>query len=638
VSSLPASRHEMVARVGSPSVWRSVVPAALSLVLATAVLDNGGYFPSSWAWLALSFSWLSALALVLRPHSLRHSYTMPLALFALCVWSLASSMWALVASDAVSQVEGTLVVALGVTAFLLLIDRSSLEGAIVAVYLGMAVVCAYALSTRLFADHFGADAIGGYRLSRPVGYWNGLGIYAAIALAIAFGVLPHAGRLVRVLLAIPLPVIAVTGYFTYSRGSAIALGFALAAIFVLDPERIEWLLRSLIVGAIAGIGVIAASSFSALTTVGAGDGNIANDGHRLALILFVLCLVSAAEAIAPRRIFTVPRRFKRPATIVVSATAICAILLGVATAGGPRGLWDKFASPPKVAQANLNARLFTFSGSYRTPIWKQALREYEANKLLGGGAGSYESYYLQHRVRADKVRNAHNLYLETVAELGLIGLGLLLIALLSPFVVVWRVRANPLVPGLAGAYVAFLAHLAVDWDWQLTGVALTGLFCGAGILIAARPDPEEPMAERTRRTFIALGVAVTLVSFVMLVGNLSLARASSAASAGNWKASARDAKRARDWAPWSSEPYRLLGEAQLGQGATKAAAATFRRGIDRSPKDWNLWFDLARTTLGATQRDALAHAANLNPLSPEIRELRSELAQEKQITVGRPAS
>jgi Flp pilus assembly protein TadD len=114
---------------------------------------------------------------------------------------------------------------------------------------------------------------------------------------------------------------------------------------------------------------------------------------------------------------------------------------------------------------------------------------------------------------------------------------------------------------------------------------------------------------------------------------MSLAQASTAAGKGDWTRSAKDARRAHTWAPWSSEPYRLLGEAELGQGDTKAAIASFNKAIANNPTDWNLWFDLARATTGNAQRDALRHAKQLNPLSPEIAELQKEINAEKVINV-----
>jgi uncharacterized BrkB/YihY/UPF0761 family membrane protein len=361
---------------------------------------------------------------------------------------------------------------------------------------------------------------------------------------------------------------------------------------------------------------------------------VASEGHRLALVLLVVC-VSSAFAAAWRVLPLLSARLNRWVSIGVTVALIVGAALGLVASGGPDALKQKFTAPPPVTHGQLNNRLFTFSGSYRAPIWHEAWQEYKAHSLVGGGAGSYEGYYLQHRNRSDKVKNAHNLYLETLAELGPVGLVLLLIALLAPLYAAVKARRRSLVPALAGAYVAFLVHMAVDWDWQVTAVALSGLFCGAAILAAARSDDNEhrEISLRTRYALLGAVVVVMVIAFVGLVGNMSLAQASTAAGKGNWSASAKDAKRAHTWAPWSSEPYRVLGEAQLGQGDTKGAIASFNTAIAKSPSDWNLWFDLARATTGNAQRAALRHAKRLNPLSPEIAELQKEIDAEKVINV-----
>jgi Flp pilus assembly protein TadD len=88
--------------------------------------------------------------------------------------------------------------------------------------------------------------------------------------------------------------------------------------------------------------------------------------------------------------------------------------------------------------------------------------------------------------------------------------------------------------------------------------------------------------------------------------------------------------------PWSSDPIRLYGEAQLGLGANAAASAAFNRAIAKDPRDWSLWFDLARSTTGQAQVVALRQATSLDPKGPEIAELRRELAAQKVVTVSRP--
>jgi O-antigen ligase len=581
------------------------------LVPAATAAANGGYFASSWGWTAIALGWL--LALTAGGRSLPDP------------------------TASILQGQQLIVLLLGVVAFMVVVDRDSLTAALFALACGITVICTYALSTRLFPDQLaGTDAIARYRLTRPVGYWNALGIYAAIGLAVALGLAIHGPRILRAVMAATIPIFALTVYFTYSRGSVLALAIGLLVAFALDEQRLRWLLGSIALALPAAVVVIVASSSKPLTRAGHTIGAAAHDGHRLALLTLGVALLSAGFAAwAPERKLQLSRNQQASVTVTVWVVIAAALVFGLVVAGGPSGIKDKFIAAPPTTHGNLNKRLFSFSSSYRTPLWSQAWHEYKAHPIVGGGAGSYESYYLEHRARPDKVKNAHNLYLETLAELGPLGLALLLVALLSPLYAAARARRHAFVPALAGAYVAFLVHMTVDWDWQVTAVALTGLFCGAAILVAARSDVAEQraMAPRLRYALLGATLFVMVVAFIGLVGNMSLSQAARAAGKGDWAKSAKDARRAHTWAPWSSEPYRVLGEAELGEGDTMSAIASFNKAIAKSRDDWNLWFDLARATTGQPQRAALRHAKQLNPLSPEIAELQKELNAEKVITV-----
>jgi Flp pilus assembly protein TadD len=176
----------------------------------------------------------------------------------------------------------------------------------------------------------------------------------------------------------------------------------------------------------------------------------------------------------------------------------------------------------------------------------------------------------------------------------------------------------------------------VDWDWELAAVTSAALLCGVACVIAARRGNEKarPLSGRVRAAALAATVALVGVAFVGLVGNLASSESASAARDGNWHAAASQARRAIDWTPWSAQPWRLLGEAQLGAGNVAAADRSIRKAIGKDPGDWNLYFDLARATTGRVQLAALAAASRLNPRSPEIAEFRRELAAQPAITVG----
>ncbi|MDQ3778297.1 MAG: hypothetical protein M3310_05460, partial [Actinomycetota bacterium] len=83
------------------------------------------------------------------------------------------------------------------------------------------------------------------------------------------------------------------------------------------------------------------------------------------------------------------------------------------------------------------------------------------------------------------------------------------------------------------------------------------------------------------------------------------------------------ARIARRLQPWSGEPWRVLGEAQLARGSLDAARRSFVRGLDRDARNWELWLDLALASNGAARERALARVEALNPLSPELAEVRS---------------
>ena len=111
--------------------------------------------------------------------------------------------------------------------------------------------------------------------------------------------------------------------------------------------------------------------------------------------------------------------------------------------------------------------------------------------------------------------DAHNLYLETLAELGPIGLALLVVLLGLPLVTALRVRWHPLASAATGAYVAFLSHAALDWDWEMPVVTLAGLVCGAVLVVFNREDVEPRLlSARSRGGALALTLGLALFALV----------------------------------------------------------------------------------------------------------------------------
>jgi tetratricopeptide (TPR) repeat protein len=252
-------------------------------------------------------------------------------------------------------------------------------------------------------------------------------------------------------------------------------------------------------------------------------------------------------------------------------------------------------------------------------MWAVAIDSLHGDRwAIGTGAGSFERNWDQSRKANAVVRDAHGLYVETLSELGVVGLVLLVTALAIPLAAGLRRRAVPLVPVVTGAYMAFLAHLTVDWDWELSGVALTGLFVGCLLLLANREGGVRWTDRRLRVVGVAAGLSIAAFAFVGLSGNTYLARAEAANHEHHAAAAAAAATAARRWMPWSAAPLRELGTARLAQGNKDGARASFRAAIALDPNDWQSWLDLAVSVQGRARARAVAHARKLYPRSPEI--------------------
>ena len=129
-------------------------------------------------------------------------------------------------------------------------------------------------------------------------------------------------------------------------------------------------------------------------------------------------------------------------------------------------------------------------GTHRYAYWRVAAKTFAHHPLRGTGAASFRVEWLRERPFAEPVRDAHSLYLETAAELGLVGL-LILGSMLSGVVLAAR-RAWLSDPALATGAVAgltvFAVHAGVDWDWEMPALTLTALLL-AGLVLAASPAP-----------------------------------------------------------------------------------------------------------------------------------------------------
>ncbi|HZK15553.1 MAG TPA: hypothetical protein VFC52_03065, partial [Solirubrobacterales bacterium] len=261
--------------------------------------------------------------------------------------------------------------------------------------------------------------------------------------------------------------------------------------------------------------------------------------------------------------------------------------------------------------------------------WGVAVDENSSRPLTGTGAGTFEFWWSREGDNDDTVRDAHSLYMQTLGELGIVGLALLLaflIALLGGGVRA-LIGAEPerralLAAALAGC-VAFCFTAAFDWMWQLPVVPVCMLLLGA-ILVAGRLRPEGeangPALALGPRIAIAAAAVVAIVAVAIPLASTSLLRQSEAkAREGDLVAALADARGAQNAEPGAAEPR--LQEALVLErlGDLPAAATAARAAVEREENNWRSWLVLSRIEAQrgnptASVR-AFRRARSLNPRS-----------------------
>jgi O-antigen ligase len=468
-----------------------------------------------------------------------------------------------------------------------------------------------------------------------VGYWNGLGFLVSVGVLLAVGSAARAkSNVVRVLCGAILVLLVPTLYFTFSRGAWLALVIGLLVALAYDPRRLQLVSVTLFVLPSIVAATWLASRSHGLTHEHVPLARAVHDGHRLALALAGLFAIAAGSMvlfIALERRARPPRKLRLAYGALLLAVPVAVVVIVFARYGGPVAVaskaYDAFTAPPTRAfthDPNLNRRLLKLTGNGRAELWRVAWGEYVDHPLLGSGAGTYSRYWFRDRRAGFNALDAHGLYIESLAELGPVGLALLIVAFALPLVAAARVRSDPRLAVVLGAYVAFLVHTGVDWDRELPGVSLAGLLCGAVLLVAARRTATlRSLSVAVRAGGLVAAVAFGAFAFVGLIGNSALSASNHARGAGRFQEAEHQAAKARRLMPWSPDPWAALGKAQYAQGDFRSARASFRDAIAKDSGNWTLWFDLGAVSRGAARKRALDHASALNPHSYEILDLRS---------------
>lgn len=634
-------------RDGSSQAWRarleeSAAAATPAFLIGGLALAGGG-FDLTDRHIAGLLAWLLVVALLVlgvggrattaRPFHWAAGLTAALAL--LCAFS---SLWSGSVELSVIEADRVLVyLGFFLVAFLLAQTARARQRFGEGLAIALIGVAALALASRLLPDLVSVAESGetGARLSWPLGYWNGDGVLFGIAAGTALWLSRRAlGEPLRVLAAASLPVVLLALYFTYSRGGLLALALACGVLVALSRDRL-WLFSTLAIGGLAAVPALLAVQARESLARDLDDAHVAGQGATVLLILLAGCLLAALLFVALRRLERRGGRLTGRALAasrdprLLRAAALTAALVAVAglLAVGGRA-WDEFSRPDVRALGTPDA-FTTLSGSGRDEFWRVGLEAFGEEPLLGQGAGTYRfSWHLLRDNEADNL-DAHSLYLQAFAELGVVG-GLLVLALVGTLLwtgfAAWRAArgaSRDLHAALLGAALAFAVCAAIDWFWLIATLGAV-FFLASGVLVAARcAQLARAGAAAAPRRYGAgvLALVGAWVAALALVGPLLAQReidaSNSAAAEGNLVSAVNHAENARAIEPWATSPYRQLGLLAEREGDYPAAIEWLDEAIDREGRSWLLYYIRARIHHRAGDDRAadadLAEAQRLNP-------------------------
>lgn len=624
-------------RRSAGSAERLAVTAVVTVILVFYAVRGGSYDIIVRGEAGVAIWWVlmlgAAFGLLPRRVPRREALVVLVALGVLVLWTTLAFGWT--ESDERTSLELARLLQYGGLLILVssLLRFSTVGPAIAGAAVAGVAVCGLALASRLWPSAFPVDRIANAfsttRLSYPLNYWNGVAAWGSMATAMTLAWSAHARRAVlRAAALASAPLCITVVYLTYSRAGVAGIAIGAAAALALARARAVMAVHVVVVAVASFLAIRAvrgaAPIADATGTSGRGDVLVA---------LLVGAALCAAVAVALHALdaderLRMPPEVGRP--VVVGVTAL--VVMAGAIASAPvikRGI-NQFNNDDSITEvrSDPSKRLTSASGNRRN-LWSSALAAYRSDPLKGTGPGTFEFWWNRDRRDPENVRDAHSLYLETLAESGIVGLialltlcGALLVALVR-----FRLRAygrsqtGAAAAALAG-FIVWLFQAGVDWMWEATAVTAVALVLGAAGCASRQRRRMRPSAGLRAGAAVVALVALGL-QVAPLVG-MSEVRASASALAGGDEAAALRAgdQAVQAW-PWAASPYAARARALEAGGRFAAARRDAGRARAREPTNWRHPLFLAR--IAAEQgrpREALrafAAAARLRPLGSVFR-------------------
>jgi tetratricopeptide (TPR) repeat protein len=649
----------------APATVPALAAIALFVVWATS---QAGYPVTHWAPGALILLALLAIALIAVPPRLaevpRAVWVALTALVAYTALSYLSIFWATDTGVAWEGANRTLLY-LAVFALFALWRQRGTSAALLLCLWTLALIMLAAF-TALHLDAAGAAGlrtlIPGGRLDYPTGYPNAnaaqwmMAFWPAVLLARSAR-LPWA---VRGVLAGGAVLLAEVALLSQSRGSLYATPVMLVLVFALLPGRTRTF--ALLVPVVCGIGAAAPAVLRADDLHNGAVRSAAVHSATLAMfvaavvVALVVSLLAAAEARVG--VSQVSQGRIRTGVRVAAVVALVAIVAGGLAFGKPvsrieRG-WDTFKGG-YATDSTTGSRLIGGLGSNRYDFYRVAVDEFLHHPLVGIGADNFEQQYLLHGRSEETPHYPHSVELRTLAETGLIGALLALVALAAALLAAARALRgpDPLARTVCAAALAgfgyWVVHGSFDWFWEFAGLgapafALLGIGCALAPgrpVSSPEPAPQSGALRRWPRPLaIAFGGLLTLVCAASLVTPwLSKLEIENAARI--WTSRPQAAysrlKSAAALDPLADEAFLVAGSIALRYDELQRAEHQFSLALGRDPDD--AYATLEQGAIASTKGDRaealrlLTRAAHLDPREPVTRQALETARSARRVSI-----
>jgi hypothetical protein len=653
-------------RIDSSAVCAWVLAGALVLYLA---FDGGGYGIAAHSQVGIIVWWIVVVCSawgLLPVRRLTRPAWIVLSLFAGFVgWTALATTWS-ISSGRSLQDLGLVTCYLGVLVLAVAIHRerrSAVRHTVGAVAVAVTLVAALAIASRFWPHLFsGSLQTGAFlqgakgRLSWPLNYWNALAAFAVMGIPLLLSLATSARTLAaRAAAAASVPIVALSAALTLARGGVIVGALGVLVFLLFAPGRIPKLATTLT--AAAGSALLIAGAFER-TALWQALTNRAESRDATAMVIEIV-IVCIGVALVQLGITLADRHGTPPRLMTISVqrarllalAGVVAIVAVALAAGAPSHLsraWHNFKVVGAHGPPSTISRFGATSGDGRYQYWIAAVHSTAGHVAGGSGPGTFQQLWLPRAGFRSYVQNAHSLYFETLAEVGAVGLllivGFLVAAVVAAIALITRTRfeERTLAAGALAAMVAFVAYAGFDWVWQVPVLPaifllLTGAIVAPGRSSAGASEPADA-ATRTGsvgrlpwgRTTLLRGAAVVvgIVAIFAIVSPLAtstaLSRSQAAAADGNVSAALADARQAVQLEPGTAAPELQLALVLELAHAYPQALVAARQAVRDESQNWSNWLTLSRLEAESGHADAAVSAyltaKRLNPQSPLFRD------------------